>query len=64
MKKRYRTGMVNTCFLLPRSISAKLKKQAIEERITMQELLAFLVCPMGHYRKDAAVAGGPTGPAR
>lgn len=43
MKKRYRKGMVNTCFLLPRSISVELKKQAIEEGITMQDLLAFLV---------------------
>ncbi len=43
MKKSYREGMVNTCFLLPLDISAELRKAAIDEHRTLQDLLTNLV---------------------
>jgi hypothetical protein len=43
MNKDYRDGMVNTCFLLPLEVSAELRKHAIDEHITLQDLLTGLV---------------------
>ena len=43
MKKNYRDGMVNTCFFLPLDVSADLKRAAIDEEMTVQDLLTGLV---------------------
>lgn len=43
MNKNYRENKVNTCFLLPARISAELRKAAIDEQMTLQDLLTSLV---------------------
>ena len=43
MKKDYRDGMVNTCFLLPEDISAELRKKLIDDNMTIQWLMTTFV---------------------
>lgn len=43
MEKKYRGGMVNTCFLLPQDISAELRDKLTADEMSIQALMSQFV---------------------